>query len=90
MSFKKTNRGGIDMNQFKTLLKTKITKDKVFHILENENEYNIKIEKVHTINGVESAEEVFEWTPSKYRVLKLTLAGGTSLAAIGSWISKLF
>ncbi len=78
------------MNQFKTLLKTKITKDKVFHILENENEYNIKIEKVHTINGVESAEEVFEWTPTKYRVLKLSLAGGTCLAAVGSWISKLF
>ncbi|HFJ9368464.1 MULTISPECIES: hypothetical protein [Bacillus cereus group] len=78
------------MNQFKTLLKVKVTKDKTFYIRANETEYNIKIEQAHVTDGVKSTEDLIDLNPSKYSVLKLSIAGGTCLAAVGSWISQLF
>ncbi|MFV0946318.1 hypothetical protein [Bacillus pacificus] len=74
------------MKQFKEVLKSKVTKEKILYIRKNDHEYSFTLVKLN--KGKKQEEAVFQWIASKFFLLKVSIIASGFIAAISSWLKQ--
>ena len=72
------------MKQFKEVLKSKVTKEKILYIRKNDHEYSFTLVKLN--KGKKQEEAVFQLIASKFFLLKVSIVVSGFVAALKQFV----